>query len=431
MSSQQLLATINAAFEEGNMAQTFHQLKAAFTQFPDEPAIYQAAADILEELEDEEADLFQKAVDNFTNFQAFYDLGYHFVELSQWEMACPFLARAFTLNPSSVSIAYEYALTLCNNYRFEEAKKVLLSVEYRSDFWTSYRLYLCEVLTNGDVATAKEFIRFIRQTIYQQAEQDADDKFALFKLNQLQDMIRRLEAVGKPEVHIRDAFFIQYGAAILSYWDYEAAQIQETKGKWNIFHPSLTTIRTVLAQLKDFVEKLEISFKKILYCSDRNSEIIARIIGKLCQCPCLPLSSGNFRDENSLIVAADASAFNNWKELAVIHPKQIVFAFNIHYPKESLICPDIIGLLSQNLLFPWEEKRAIHPETGEIQRREADDRNTQAIANEIAALSPNFEEMSNNPTFAKHLAFYQKMQENLTCKQNKGLRMSFMVESPV
>ncbi len=397
-------------------------LKSAYKPF------YELAYETLLNFEsDEEAEMFQKALADFENHVPFFDLGYHFVEASQWTMAEAMLERANALNPSDCDVAYEYSLALAANFRFEKALEVLKKTNYPSDFWTSYRVYFFEILLNQDIKTAKEFIRYIRQVIYEKPEQGEDDKFALYKLTQLQEMAQRMESVGTPARHIREYHFVQYGGAILHFMDKED-EINIAGGRAVGLWLSPLSVRNIAENALTFMKETEITPHQILYAPDRNSLILATLMGKLLDIPIIPLSKANLREENSLVLAAKSEDFLEWRELSEILPRQWTMVWGMNWLEESAFCPDITGIMAQYAYFPWEESIKITHENGNPERVPADNRNSGMIAGEILSLSPSEEEKFD---FLKHLDFYIKQKYMLKCTQNKGKRHLFVRESPL
>ncbi|MBX7241816.1 MAG: hypothetical protein K1X92_08710 [Bacteroidia bacterium] len=389
---------------------------------------YELALETLLNFEaDEEAILFEKALADFESHTPFFDLGYHFVEVNQWPMAEAMLERANALKPEDCDVAYEYSLALAANFRFQKALDVLKKTNYTADFWTSYRVYFFEILLNQDIKTAKEFIRYIRQVIYEKPVQDEDDKFALYKLNQLQEMVQRMESVGNPEQHIRDYHFVQYGGAILHFMDNEE-EISVAGGRAAALWLSSASVRNIAENTHSFLNEMELKPRQILHAPERNSLILATILGNLLNIPFQVLDKTNAGKEDSLIIAAKSEDFAEWRALSEIQPRQWTMVWGMNWLEEAVFCPDITGVIAQYIYFPWEETIRIDSGTGNPERVPADNRNAGIIAREISDL---LAEETEKAAFEKHLTFYKKQKQLLKCAQNKGKRHLFVRESPL
>lgn len=418
-------------FKEGEYALALESLWKCFSIDNQYINAYSLAAKILEEIGGEEdAQLFQACADNFESAAAFYDLGYYFVDSAEWEVATPFLERAFALNPTDLNTAYELSLALTARFKFERAIEVIESVEFRNDFWLSYRLYFCNILQNREVNIAQQFIRSIREQIYLLPQRSEDEAFALQKLAELQEMIRRLESLYKTEPFdeakkfIRNIHFLQYGGAILDFMEAENGGREVAGGRYVRTWLTKEMIANILEKLSVFLAKNNQQPSEILYVLDRDAEILAKVLAKKWNIPANFLSQKNIHTPNALIIAKDAKDFQEFLQLVPIQNGQITFALHLNWLESAVFCPDIVGLLAQLANPYWNGGRVIQQhQSFEI---EADMRKTEVIAAEILAVEPQLD-----VHFETHLAFYEAQKSFLKCCQKQGNRFHFTSDSPL
>jgi len=429
--AQNLYEKAQIHFKEGEYADALQNLWKCFSIDNQFVSAYKLAAKILAEIGgEEEAHLFQACADNFESANPFYDLGYHFVDAAQWEVATPFLERAFALNPTDLNMAYELSLALTARFKFERATEVIESVEFRNDFWLSYRLYFCNILQNREVNIAQQFIRSIREQIYLLPQKSDDEAFALQKLAELQEMIRRLESLYKIEpfeegkTFIRNIHFLQYGGAILDFMEGENGGREVAGGRYVGIWFSKEIIARILEKLVLFLAKIKKQPSEILYILDRDAEILAKVLAEKWNIPTNFLSEKNVHTQNALIIAKDAKDFQEFLQLVPIENEQITFALQVNWLESAAFCPDIAGVLAQFANPYWNGGRVV--QNGQSHQIEADMRKTSAIAAEILEVSPKLDKY-----FEEHLAFYEAQKSFLKCVQAKGFRAHFTSDSPL
>lgn len=430
MTNSEILKNAEIFFEEKDYVETLRTLMHGFVADNQYIPFYQLAAKSLRGLNGyEEAEMFENALKSFSDWQCFYDLGYHYVEMGYWDLAIAFLNRANALNPTDVVVAYEYSLALGARFRIGEALHVLRLTPFAEEFWASYRAFHLSVLLGEHIAEAKVFLRNIREQIYLKTEATDDEAFALQKLDNLQDMIRRYEAVEKPQAHIRDWHFVQYAAAILDFFEETEEEIQVAGGRWVAAWASDESLRILVEKLKAFCQMASLSFEKILYVDDRDGEIVGKLIGKILQLPVEALTSDNILTTNTLVVSDSADKFNDWKQLSVKLKGQTTFAVWQSWLEDAQFCPDIVGVLAQTYNLPWEggAMRLLDAESQTYERTEPNLQNADTIVKNIAQIGV---DLSEDTFFEQNIAFYQKYLPLLACK-SKANRLYFTSESPM
>ncbi|MBX9567537.1 MAG: hypothetical protein K2X77_01525 [Candidatus Obscuribacterales bacterium] len=416
-------------FDKGNFSECLRLLVFALTASPDDLKCYQLASACLQKIgAPDESALFERAISNFEDPDAFYDLGYHFIDVGHDRLAVPLLERALKLRPGDANIALELAIAYCGQFYPQKGRAVLSTVGRGQNFWVNYQYYWSSLLCGVDENTD----RFIKESRRQFLAEAASNEIrgALYALDKLDELRLRLSLITEPKPIVMHWHFIQYGSAILEYFDDRNGQngLAVAGGRWVYVGISYAQLALTLRKLKTFLATLNRMPKTLLTVDDRDSMIIAAAVGKILRAPVEIISEPNTasREESLLVVA------NNWNlgklPIERVAKGQTIFAFNINWLEEGPCAPDVCGLMSQYCTFPWSKDRLeIDPETK--QRREAveDKRDPEEIASEIAA-----EVVAEDELFPQTMEFYKSVGDYLKGGKLGGQkRWRFITDSPV
>ena len=414
-----------AHFQEGAYQEALKSLRFGFQKDSSYPALYQLSADCLRALGgEEEALLFEHVLKHFKDANAFYQLGVHFLQVDQYDLATPFLEKSLALNPQLGEVAHDLAIVYSRRFRIQDALEVLeKSPDFQSfwDYWFWCKLRIMAEQTEGLEANLQE----LEQMLVQHPNKE-EVIFPYQKLAEVREMLLRFQHIGKPEKNIQDWHFIQYGAMLLDF--FEEPEQYVAGGRYVALWGSHETIKVIAERLKHYLDKLNIQFEKVYYLPDRNSEIIGRAIALE-----FGLESSVYEQETSeqvLFVSANSTDFDPYyDQLCKIKNGQVVFALNHSWLTASRICPDISGLMSQAYFFPWDGGgiRIVDAEKGLSERTEPDHRPAEEIAQSI------FEEEVKVEIDQDSLNFYLQHQQYLKAGGSKvnDDRFNFMIESPI
>jgi tetratricopeptide (TPR) repeat protein len=403
----------------GKPQDALRNLTAGFRTDSGYKPLYELAANILERMGGaDESALFKRAAANMKSPETFFDLGYHFVDVEHWDLATPFLERTLELDPGHAKAALE--LSLAYTARFQPAKAVELLKRVKSDeFWYVFQLYFNEVLTGkADDAEA-----FAKDAIAEFS--NADEKIrsmVMPPLHKLEAMTKRLKRIGKPELHIKDWYFIQYGEAVLDH--FEEATV--AGGRYVTLWGSNESMQENFERLRLYFQAVDYIPAQLYYITDRDSEIVGLTLSKVLGIKAFPYEQGT-DTSSSLIVAADNSSFNGYTELHTIKPGQVVYSYNQNWLNKAMIAPDVTSVLTQHFFFPWSGHglRFDH-ETGKSENIPADEREPSLIAGDIAATK-----VEVNEGFNKILDFYKPLASYLVGEDRAKERVLYTVDSPV
>ena len=426
---QPSLESAKEQYEQGNFKECLRLLVFALTTAPDDVRCYQLAANCLTKIgADDEAALFEKALSNFSDANSFFDLGFHFIDVGHDRLAIPILERALSLRPGDSEIALELAIAYCGQFQPRKAREILSTCERGKNFWVNYQYYwsslLCGLDENSD--------RFIKESRRQFLAEAASNEIrgALYALDKLDELRLRLSKVPESAPLIMHWHFIQYGAAILEYFDDRNEQqgLAIAGGRWVYVGVSHAQIALVARKLKTYLETINRSPKLVIAINERDSLIIGSAISKIFKCPLEILQDAQAASrDDSLLVAA-----HNWNLSKIpierVVKGQTVFAFNLNWLEEGPCAPDVCGLMSQYCTFPWSKDRLeMDPETNQRKDVSEDTRPYDQIGAEIAS-----QELVEDPEFKKVLDFYKQVADYLKGGKVGGQkRWRFITDSPV
>lgn len=423
--SEEELNKAQEEFNKGNYKEAFNFIKLGLIKDSSYKNLYKLAIECFSKLNyEEEGKLFINAINNFKNFEPFYNLGYYFIEVKVFELARAFLERAIELNPNSVNTAFELSLAYTARFDFKKAIETLEKVNYNDDFWAEYKLNECKLLTNQKDGV-KNFIEKGKK-YFQSLEMNDDISYIIFKINELEQMMKRLELLTNPETHIKDWHFVQYGASILDFFNTEKNDYV-AGGRYVALWSSLGSIRLVLEKLRLYLTKLNKIPNKIIYINDRNSEIIAKALSIMINKKNEEINKNNIIEPNILIISSDNEKFNDLDELDEITNAQTIFSFNLNWLEPSRYVPDIAGILTQFNSFEWEGGGIKVLEDGTSEKTEPDNRTIEEITRDLVNTEFKLED-----DFDNILKFYKNNEKYLKGGEEDNLkRSSFAVDSPI
>ena len=332
--AQEYLEKAEAAAKNGDYTAALRLLSTGFATDAAYQPLYALAARCLRALDGEdEARLFDAALARFGDANAFYDLGYHFVDVDNDRLALPFLARAHALAPGDARIAAEYALTLCDQMNPCAGIEALERTPFRQFPAASYQYYWCSFLCDKDRAGIAAYLRDARPA--------AGD--AAFAFDKLAEGLERLEAVGEPQPFVRDWHFIQYGAAILDFFDERITPegLQVAGGRYVYQSGGYGEVGGILRRLATFLRAMEQVPARVVALADRDSEIVAGAAAQILALPLERATAANLAAPGALVVAADSTALADYPALRTTQPNQTVFALSHCWTQGGTLTPDV------------------------------------------------------------------------------------------
>lgn len=407
-------------YSKGEYEKCLEELASGFKKDVNYLPLYQLAADAAAQL-DVPYESFTYVIRNPKDVDAYYQLGSLFNEGGDFELAKVFFEKVIELDPEDNDALYELAICHIRHNQVGKAIEVLESAQALS-FWNTCWLNKFRIF-KGDVEKAQESINQLQRDLSVQL-QDNETEIRKRRVEELQETLQRYHRLKDKQLHIRDWQFIQYGNVVLDCYDDPDC---EAGGRYVWAFGSHETMKAVANKLKQFVNALSIPIRSIAFLPDRDSEITGRVMAKILGVDCGVYSEGS--TGNILIVAANSSLFNSYYEFDIVRQGQILFSLWHNWREPSYVCPDIIGLMAQSYLLPWEGggMKVVDSEKGIIETANTDDRPADSIAEAICNCPVATDEDS------RWLMFYAEQKDYLKGIGEKAgnNRFDFIVESPV
>jgi len=415
----------NSLFESGDFQESLKTLSWGFQKDVNFKPLYELAEKCLLKLGgQDEANLFKNARKSFISFQSFNNLGLHFFNEGHYDLALPFLKKAVQIDSTRSDTVHDLAIVYARRFNINEAIKVLENNKPESDFWNYWFLTKLRILDNQTDGVQND-INELFSVLNNEPDKESV-AIPIQKVNEVKETFDRLSVVGKPDNHIRDWHFIQYGNVILDF--FEDSEEYIAGGRYVASWGSNEWIKEIASKLSNYLNELDKTFERVLYLNDRNSKILGLVIGNE-----LNIEAKEYKNEidteNSLIIGANSIDFDGMDELQKIQPGQLLFALNHFWLDSAQISPDICGFMTQTYSFPWDGGgiRIIDAEKGETEKIPTDTREESLIAKDINKL------VSDASIKEEDLDFYIKNKEYLKgigTKVNDN-RYNFMIESPI
>lgn len=416
-----------SSYENGEYQESLRTLSWGFRKDVNFNPLYELSEKCLVKLcGQDEANLFRNARKNFNNFQPFNNLGTHFYNEGNYDLALPFLRKAVEIDSKNSDTVHDLAIVYARRFNIKEAIKVLENNNPQDDFWNYWFLTKLRILDNQSNGVEND-INELFAVLNNEPDTDAV-AIPLQKVNEVKETFERLSVVGHPENHIRDWHYIQYGNIILDF--FEDSDEYVAGGRYVASWGSNESIKEIVTKLSIYLKQFGKTFERVLYLKDRNSKILGLVIGNE-----LNIEAKEYDNEidlkNSLIVGANSTDFDGFDELQKIKKGQILFALNHYWLDSAQISPDICGFMTQTYSFPWDGGgiRIVDMESDErkTEKIPPDTRQESVIAEEISKLDVE------RPYVDENLSFYLKHKEFLKgigIKVNDD-RYNFMIESPI
>jgi hypothetical protein len=426
--AEESLKQAKQALKEGDSNRALGCLKHGFVADILHKPLYQLAQQILTSLgATEEAELFAQALKNLYNPHAFFDLGYHFVDVGHDSFAVPFLEHANTLAPGQPLIANELALAYAGSFRPHLGRDVLSTVDYSCDWPVEYQYHWCSLLSGDDTTRAEAFLA--KTPILRPEEQAERQETMLYMKQKMLACIERRKSISRPVLEIRDWHFIQYGTAILDFFDERITpEGKQVAGGRYVYQAGYNEdICALLQKLQQFLSQTGRTPERVISLPDHDSQIIAHAVAMFLKLPLETANEANLTEPHTLLVASEANAYGEFPSIQETQENQTAFALWHEWTADGAWAIDVVGFMAQTYILPWSADRMSFDEaTKTVTRPPADTRPVEVIAAAILAAQP-----APDPSFLENLAFYTERKALLTGARAGMPRLPFRQDSPV
>ncbi|HLO87339.1 MAG TPA: tetratricopeptide repeat protein [Nostocaceae cyanobacterium] len=358
----------------------------------------------------------QAASEQPDNSQVLYNLGYALIDANRPDLAVAALQRACERDPQEPEFLAELVAALELQGRNQEAVQAL---EAASKLVESNTLLLYlrafNALMVADLETPQQLLPLLQQS--------EDDRY-LFMARRIERMLARAKAVQQisslDHHDLRGWHFVLTGGLLLR------LSTERSDGRYGATWDTPIRVKDSLQRLLAVLETWNISVPKVLFPSERNSEITGLAAAALLDCEA---ATWYGEDEPGLLVVYDArNLIPELRNMLVHHrPLQPLFIQAAEYTKEQPTAPDFLTYLYDRNTSPWGPGF-----TPDFQLIDTNDFTPQELAQSVVTA----EDDSSTDELSQLLRFAEALKDLPPIAQpaallNEGQRERLWVGSPV
>ena len=268
---------------------------------------------------------------------ALFEAGYSLIDARQYQLAVNLLRQCDALNPGDPTVNYELGFALMTLAQFPQAiTHFLKTLAVTPDFDTNLNLSVCYVLTR-DLKNARSHTNKLIELAKEEDE--------LKEVGHRKVVLNRMEPfTNKKSLTPQDWLFILYGGILIRPKRNMEGSPDDHKG-----------IAETLLIVKGFLEGMESEIETIEYYNTQ-SRPLARALADLMEVPLEPYK-GPSRPEKALLVMDWAVDIIGPHESFINNTgKRIVFAYGLPSSEPLPLVPDIVAMLTEYPLMPWDER---------------------------------------------------------------------------
>ncbi|KIG17749.1 hypothetical protein DB30_02782 [Enhygromyxa salina] len=306
--------------------------------------------------------------------QALYDLGYQLLEVGLPLIAVPLLRRLNADVPGEAAVVQELAAALEQANRNGEARDLLLANPALLEaFWPRYLLCF-NAIAAGDVDTARAHSTALVPT-------ELDHNSAAERITQMLNRAARAEGLCALDASdLRGWHYVINGGLLLHISPYGFNEGMQ--GRYAYTQDSPSAIRRELERLIALLDVLEWAPAAFLELPEQGSQAVARALGALTGTPVLPFAHGRC----GLVVAYDLATLTpEVAEALAAATDARLFARAACWTDPPFRVPDIVGLLHQHLVGPWDASLRPGPDGKKMVEAPASDEPPDVWAERITA----------------------------------------------
>ncbi len=274
--------------------------------------------------------------------QTLYNLGHALVDAERPDLAVGVLQRACERAPQEAGFLAELVTSLELQGRNDEAVQALDAAPklVESDTLLLY-LRAFNAFMVADLDTPQRLLPRLQQ---------AENERFRFMARRIERMLARAQAVREisalDKKDLRTWHFVLTGGLLLQ------RSAERADGRYGETWDSLARVKDGLRRLLAVLETWSISVPKVLFPSERNSEITARAAAALLGCEADPWYG---EDERGLLVVYDARNLIPELRTLLIHhrPAQPLFIQAADHTREQPSAPDLLTYLYERNTSPW------------------------------------------------------------------------------
>ena len=303
------------------------------------------------------------------DIQLLYDLGYACVEYGIPDIAVIPLWRANFVAPGLRGVVVELCAALEDAGRNGEAVGLLSSAGFE-DFLSRYLLAFNQI-ASGDLGSASEVITTL----------EAKEELHHVMRTRLRQMLQRASAVptSLDSADLRGWHFVMTGGILL---DLSPHGLEVMCGRYAYLNDSFEMIREGLSRLGEMLESWGAMPSRVAQLPGRGSAVVGLAAAELFG---LPLERYSPATGSALLVGYDLGEVADEECLRALGHRregQPLFVHAACWTSPPSVAADFSTLLYQVNVPPWGSQKRMSG-SGEVERRESDDRTVAELARSV------------------------------------------------
>ncbi|MEL6341994.1 MAG: hypothetical protein AAFV53_02600 [Myxococcota bacterium] len=359
------------------------QAVAGYPRPLQEPSDWQRLGQLLGRLAGDEAPELRRQGERLAadpgDLQVLYDIGYQLFEVGLFGVAATVLTRAEELTPGVPAIISELVSAFEEMGLYDHAVELL----QRHPHLAQQQLLFAYLLAfNGMLSGRPEIAR--AQTQRLTAASDDNERFMVARITRMLARVDHFQGrTALDRQDLRGWHLVLTGGVLLHLSS--AGFDDGMNGRYAFLQDSLSRIQAGIVALDELLTATGQTPAQILLLPERGSEAVGLAAAARLGLPTAQYSP----DAKGLVVAYDLEhlPFGVLRALRDHQPDQLLWAHALCWTDPPPICPDIVTLMYQHNITPWQPQLTMTPE-GESERAPAVTGTAEAIAAALIAAPP-------------------------------------------
>ncbi len=331
----------------------------------------------------DDAAVFEAVLAEPTDAEALFELGFRMVDQDRADVAQSVLERCLALDDAP-PVRRELAFTRLLNRDFPGTLEVLAPLEAEhDDLADAERL---DVILLQAEAALYSLKRSLARRYLEQADELIPNDVQRERLDGLHELIGRSLRWKQldDDLDLRAWHFIQHAGVILKT---AGGHFEDGSrgGRYDVLDLRADMVAFLIQRLMHLFERIELMPACVVSASE-TADPIAIAFANAWGIPYVA-SLEERAGRSALFVAASAGEFAPWAAEVARNDNELhLFAVNLDWDHDALVCPEIVGVMARRVFLPWEKRFAVDPKTGESREDTGDRRPPGEIAAELVAL---------------------------------------------
>ena len=306
----------------------------------------------------DDAGLFEELARRPDEAQPLFDLAFRMVDQGRADVAVPLLEKCRRAAPDSPGVRRELAFARMQHQDFAGSRKALAPLLDDPALAETERL---DVHLLAAEAAAYAGDRDAARELLAEAESMPADEDQLQRLDALHALLgRSLHWDSLSGLGLREWHFIQHAGLILKV---AGGYFEDNSlgGRFGLLELRGDMVAFLLQRLAHLLQTYDLVPEVCVPASDTAAPLAHALAQRLGAdvAASLPDAAGR----PTLLVAASAGELQPFVAGLARHRADLrVFALNLEWERDAVLCPEIVGVLARRVLLPWEARYAFDAE---------------------------------------------------------------------